>query len=59
MTKWEYVTVPVLIHATKQILDNWAHRRNDGHSASLKVVYNMETHEGQETNTLNKCSLNF
>jgi len=23
MTKWEYVTVPVLIHATKQILDNW------------------------------------
>lgn len=23
MTKWEYVTVPVLIHATKQILDTW------------------------------------
>ncbi len=23
MTKWEYVTVPVLTHATKQILDNW------------------------------------
>jgi hypothetical protein len=23
MPKWEYVTVPVLIHATKQILDNW------------------------------------
>jgi hypothetical protein len=23
MIKWEYVTVPVLIHATKQILDNW------------------------------------
>ena len=23
MTKWEYVTVPLLIHATKQILDNW------------------------------------
>lgn len=23
MTKWEYVTVPVLIHSTKQILDNW------------------------------------
>lgn len=23
MTKWEYVTVPVLVHATKQILDNW------------------------------------
>jgi hypothetical protein len=23
VTKWEYVTVPVLIHATKQILDNW------------------------------------
>ena len=22
MTKWEYVTVPVLVHATKQILDN-------------------------------------
>ncbi|WP_462185919.1 MULTISPECIES: DUF4177 domain-containing protein [unclassified Frankia] len=22
-TKWEYVTAPVLIHATKQILDNW------------------------------------
>jgi len=21
--KWEYVTVPVLVHATKQILDNW------------------------------------
>ncbi len=23
MIKWEYVTVPVLVHATKQILDNW------------------------------------
>ena len=23
MTKWEYVTVPLLMHATKQILDNW------------------------------------
>lgn len=21
--KWEYVTVPLLIHATKQILDQW------------------------------------
>jgi hypothetical protein len=23
LTKWEYVTVPLLVHATKQILDNW------------------------------------
>ncbi len=23
MTKWEYVTVPVLVHVTKQILDQW------------------------------------
>jgi hypothetical protein len=23
MQKWEYVTVPLLIHATKQILDGW------------------------------------
>ncbi|ROR43529.1 hypothetical protein EDD39_1694 [Kitasatospora cineracea] len=23
MTKWEYVTVPLLVHATKQILDTW------------------------------------
>ncbi len=23
MTKWEYATVPLMIHATKQILDNW------------------------------------
>ncbi len=23
MTKWEYVTVPLLVHATKEILDNW------------------------------------
>lgn len=23
MKKWEYVTVPLLIHATKQILDSW------------------------------------
>jgi uncharacterized protein DUF4177 len=23
MAKWEYVTVPLLVHATKQILDNW------------------------------------
>jgi hypothetical protein len=23
MTKWEYLTAPVLIHATKQILDNF------------------------------------
>ena len=22
-TKWEYVTVPLLTHATKQILDQW------------------------------------
>jgi len=22
MTKWEYMTVPLLVHATKQILDN-------------------------------------
>ena len=24
MQKWEYATVPLLVHATKQILDNWA-----------------------------------
>ena len=23
MTMWEYATVPLLIHATKQILDSW------------------------------------
>ena len=23
MTKWEYATVPLLAHATKQILDTW------------------------------------
>ena len=23
MTKWEYATAPLLIHSTKQILDNW------------------------------------
>ena len=23
MPKWEYSTVPLLVHATKQILDNW------------------------------------
>lgn len=23
MITWEYATVPLLIHATKQILDNW------------------------------------
>ncbi|WP_030015235.1 MULTISPECIES: DUF4177 domain-containing protein [Micrococcales] len=23
MTQWEYATVPLMIHATKQILDNW------------------------------------
>lgn len=23
MTRWEYVTVPLLTHATKTILDNW------------------------------------
>ena len=23
MTTWEYATVPLLIHATKQILDQW------------------------------------
>jgi hypothetical protein len=23
MTQWEYVTVPLLIHATKEILDTW------------------------------------
>ena len=23
MTKWEYATVPLIIHATKAILDQW------------------------------------
>ena len=23
MAKWEYATVPLLVHATKQILDGW------------------------------------
>jgi hypothetical protein len=23
MVKWEYATVPLLVHATKQILDQW------------------------------------
>ena len=23
MTKWEYLTAPILTHAAKQILDNW------------------------------------
>ncbi len=23
MAKWEYATVPLLVHATKQILDQW------------------------------------
>ena len=23
MTKWEYATVPLLTHATKQMLDTW------------------------------------
>lgn len=23
MKKWEYATVPLLVHATKQILDTW------------------------------------
>jgi hypothetical protein len=23
MKRWEYATVPLLVHATKQILDNW------------------------------------
>jgi hypothetical protein len=23
MAKWEYATVPLLVHVTKQILDNW------------------------------------
>jgi hypothetical protein len=23
MTSWEYATVPLIVHATKAILDNW------------------------------------
>lgn len=23
MTRWEYVTVPLIVHTTKAILDNW------------------------------------
>jgi hypothetical protein len=23
MAKWEYATVPLIVHATKQILDQW------------------------------------
>jgi hypothetical protein len=25
MTKYEYATVPLIVHATKQILDQWGH----------------------------------
>lgn len=25
MTTWEYATAPLLIHATKDILDSWGH----------------------------------
>jgi hypothetical protein len=31
MTKWEYATIPLIIHATKQILDQWG---DDGWSLS-------------------------
>ncbi len=27
LTTWEYATVPLLTHATKQILDTWGCRR--------------------------------
>ncbi len=27
LTTWEYATVPLLTHATKQILDTWGGRR--------------------------------
>ena len=35
MTKWEYVTVPVLVHVTKQILDQWG---EDGWELSIKAL---------------------
>jgi hypothetical protein len=28
-TRWEYVTVPLLVHATKQILDQWGEQGSE------------------------------
>ena len=30
MKKWEYATVPLMIHATKQILDSWGEAPTQG-----------------------------
>ena len=39
MTKYEYATVPLLVHATKQILDTWG---DDGWEL-VQVVPGMNT----------------
>ena len=40
MTKWEYATVPLLVHATKQILDNWG---QDGWELVSITAINFKT----------------
>ena len=41
MTKWEYVTVPLIVHATKQILDQWG---EDGYEL-VQVVPGPDNNE--------------
>src|SRR5205814_2309553 len=36
-TRWEYATVPLLVHATKQILDNWG---DDGWELAARCALN-------------------
>ena len=58
LIKWEYVTVPLLVHATKQILDQWGEQgyelgvsagRPDGRAAHCvhEAAY-MSVSGGQE-----------
>jgi hypothetical protein len=53
MQKWEYVTVPLLSHATKQILDNWGQQGYElvtvlpGPTGEQLVAYLKRPLEGQ------------
>ena len=55
MTKWEYVTVPLLVHATKQILDNWG---QDGWEL-VQVIPGLNSGESRRVpQATNPCSGN-
>ena len=54
MTNWEYATVPLLVHATKQILDTWG---EDGWELVSVTPHSWDTEDGHSI--VNECIYYF